>query len=62
MTAMRKVIYCLLCGRIKDKNSAVFTIKFQVCCMSNTAQWLANTVQLILISLTLYSKQPMKLK
>ena len=23
-------IYCLLRGRIKDKNSAVFTIKFQV--------------------------------
>ena len=39
-------IYCILRGRIKDRNSTLSAIKFQVCCIKNTARWLANTVQL----------------
>ena len=49
--------YCLLRGRIKEKSSTVFTIKclvccfrYQVCCIGNTALWLANTVQLFQLS------------
>ena len=49
--------YCLLRGRIKEKSSTIFTIKclvccfrYQVCCIGNTALWLANTVQLFQLS------------
>ena len=41
-----KLPYCTLRGRIKNKNSTLSAIKFQVCCIRNTARWLANTVQL----------------
>ena len=34
-------IYCLLRGRIKDKNSAVSVVKWQVCCIDNTA-WVSG--------------------
>ena len=39
-------IYCLLRGRIKDKNSTVSAIECQVCSIENTALWVTNTVQL----------------
>ena len=38
--------YCIMHGRIKDKNSIVFAIKWQMCCIDHTALWLTNTVQL----------------
>ena len=44
--ALSNIFYCLLRGRIKDKTVTVFSIKCQVCCIANTVQWLANTVQL----------------
>ena len=31
-------------GRIKEKISAIYAIKYQVYCMENTVQWSANTV------------------
>ena len=40
------ICYCTLRGRIKDKNSTLYAIKCQVCCIENTAWWLKNTVQL----------------
>ena len=33
-------------GRIKEKISTIYAIKYQVYCMENTVQWSANTVQL----------------
>ena len=33
-------------GRIKEKISTIYAIKYQVYCMENTVQWTANTVQL----------------
>ena len=33
-------------GRIKEKISTIYTIKYHVYCMENTVQWSANTVQL----------------
>ena len=58
--------YCLLRGRIKEKSSTVFTIKClvccfrnKVCCILNTALWLANTVQLFqLLSATAAVNNP----
>ena len=48
--------YCIFCGRIKDKNSIVSAIKYQVCCIETTALWVTNTVQLCcIISLQLTS-------
>ena len=41
-----KHAYCTLRERIKNKNSTLYAKKCQVCCIRNTAQWLANTVQL----------------
>ena len=35
-----------VCGRIKEKISTIYAIKYQVYCMENTVQWSANTVQL----------------
>ena len=43
-------IYLSICwfvrGRIKEKISTIYAIKYQVYCMENTVQWSANTVQL----------------
>ena len=58
ITIQRYIIrYCLLRGRVKEKSSTVFTIKclvccfrYQVCCIGNTALWLANTIQLFQLS------------
>ena len=33
-------------GRIQEKISTIYAIKYQVYCMENTVQWSANTVQL----------------
>ena len=33
-------------GRIKEKISTIYAIKYQVYCMENTVQWSANTAQL----------------
>ena len=33
-------------GRIKEKISTIYAIKYQVYSMENTVQWSANTVQL----------------
>ena len=32
------IIYGTLCGKIKDKNSTLYAIKCQVCCIENTAR------------------------
>ena len=31
------------------QNSTLYAIKYQVCCIENTARWLSNTVQLCLL-------------
>ena len=44
---MRFIIFCwFVRGRIKEKISTIYAIKYQVYCMENTVQWSANTVQL----------------
>ena len=41
------ILYCwFVRGRIKEKISTIYAIKYQVYCMENTVQWSANTVQL----------------
>ena len=45
-------------GRIKEKISTIYAIKYQVYCMENTVQWSANTVQLS--RLTVVSREAKK--
>ena len=46
----RRDVYNMICwfvrGRIKEKISTIYAIKYEVYCMENTVQWSANTVQL----------------
>ena len=40
-------VYCwFVRGRIKEKISTIYAIKYQVYCMENIVQWSANTAQL----------------
>ena len=45
-------------GRIKEKISAIYAIKYQVYCMENTVQWSANTVVILILIGNQCSKQP----
>ena len=45
-------------GRIKEKISAIYAIKYQVYCMENIVQWSANTVVILILVCNQYSKQP----
>ena len=46
-TIQYAIMYCwFVRGRIKEKISTIYAIKYQVYCMENTVQWSANTVQL----------------